>query len=186
MRQVEASAETTRHHRLLKACALVFLGSLVMTAASWVEVPMVPVPMNLQSLAAPLLGMVMGGRLGAASVMLWLGQACLGLPVLSGGASGVHHFVGPTAGYLIAFPLATMASGLLWDRLRSLGFVGAATAMLAGNAIILGLGVLWLAVLFGWSVALTTGLYPFVSGALMKSAAGAGLAVLGERWRPRR
>lgn len=164
--------------RAIGAAGAVVLGSLVMAGSSWVEAPMIPVPMNMQSMAAPLLGILMGSRLGALAVIAWMVEACLGFPVLSGGAAGAHHFVGPTAGYLFAFPLATMVSGLLWERLSKGSFIAGFATMLLGNAIILALGVVWLALMIGWQPALESGLYPFLLGALLKSLLGAGIISL--------
>jgi biotin transport system substrate-specific component len=180
MRPAIASIATGRSQRVnaLNAGGLVLLGSLVMTGSSWVEVPMIPVPMNMQSLAAPLLGIVMGSRLGTLAVVAWLVEACLGLPVLSGGAAGGHHLLGPTGGYLFAFPLAAFFCGLLWERLSHGTFVRSFGIMLLGNATILLLGVVWLATMIGWQPALESGLYPFLLGALMKSLLAAGMVTL--------
>src|SRR3546814_16627125 len=76
----------------------VALGTLVLAASSWIEVPMVPVPMTMQTYAIVLIGALCGWRLAGAVVLAYLGEAVIGLPVLSGGASGPIHFVGPTAG----------------------------------------------------------------------------------------
>lgn len=162
---------------------LVVAGTLAMALSSWIEVPMVPVPMNLQSLTAPLLGMLLGARLGGLSVILWLVEACLGLPVLSGGAAGAHHLIGPTAGYLIAFPISALLCGWLWQRVGRGRLLPSCAIVLIGNMLILGLGVIWLAMAANWSVALSSGLYPFLTGALMKSAIGGALAVLHARAR---
>jgi biotin transport system substrate-specific component len=143
---------------------------------------MIPVPMNMQSMAVPLLGIAMGSRLGSLAVLAWLLEACIGLPVLSGGAAGAHHLVGPTGGYLVAFPLAAFACGALWEQVRRRSFAFAFGTMLLGNAMILGLGTVWLATFFGWQVAMESGLYPFLLGAVMKSLLGAGLVSGIRRW----
>ena len=66
--------------------AAVFLGSLFLAASSWIEVPMFPVPMTMQTFAVTLVGALYGWRLGLATVLAWLGEAALGAPVLAGGA----------------------------------------------------------------------------------------------------
>jgi biotin transport system substrate-specific component len=170
--------------RALNTIVLVLLGSLVMAGSSWVEVPMIPVPMNMQSLAAPLLGIVMGSRVGSLAVIAWLVEACVGLPVLSGGAAGAHHLLGPTGGYLFAFPIAAFSCGLLWERLSHGSFVPSFGVMLLGNAIILGMGVAWLSTIIGWQAGLESGLYPFLLGAVMKSLLGAGAVSLSRRRLP--
>ena len=157
----------------------VVLGTLFLTLSSYVEVPMVPVPVNMQTFAVVLLGALYGWRLGAITIIAWLAEAAIGLPVLSGGAAGAHHFVGPTAGYLFAFPVAGAAVGWLaergWNGRRPvLAFFG----MLLGNALCLGLGAAWLATLFRAEVAWTSGVAPFIVGGVLKSALGAALLAL--------
>lgn len=156
--------------------AAVAIGTVVLALASYIEVPLVPVPVNMQTLAVTLIGALYGWRLGALTVVAWLVEAAMGLPVLSGGAAGAHHFVGPTAGYLFAFPLVAAMTGWLaekgWNGSRPmLAFV----SMLAGNALCLVLGGAWLAVVIGFDAALQAGVLPFLLGAVLKSGLAAAL-----------
>ena len=82
--------------------AAVLFGTLVLAVSSQITVPMVPVPITLQTLVVPMIGALYGWRLGLATVLAWLGEAMIGLPVLQGGTGGLLPFVGPTAGYLAA------------------------------------------------------------------------------------
>jgi len=152
------------------------VGTVFLAAASYVEVPLVPVPVNLQTLAVTLVGALYGWRLGALTVLAWLAEAAMGMPVLSGGAAGAHHFVGPTAGYLFAFPLAAALTGWLaeqgWSGQRP---IAAFVSMILGNAVCLALGAMWLAVSIGLNDAFTFGVFPFLVGGLFKSALGAAL-----------
>ena len=164
----------------------VLLGTLFLTLSSYVEVPMVPVPVTMQTFAVMLVGALYGWRLGAITIIAWLAEAAVGLPVLSGGAAGAHHFVGPTAGYLFAFPVAGAVVGWLaergWNGRRPLlAFV----SMLLGNALCLAIGGAWLAVLFGADVAWTSGVAPFIVGGVLKSALGAALLALLARGKTR-
>lgn len=157
----------------------VLLGTLFLTLSSYVEVPMVPVPVTMQTFAVMLVGALYGWRLGAITIIAWLAEAAVGLPVLSGGAAGAHHFVGPTAGYLFAFPVAGALVGWLaergWNGRRPvLSFL----SMLLGNALCLAIGGAWLAVLFGAEIAWTSGIAPFIIGGVLKSALGAALLAL--------
>ncbi len=156
-----------------KAVAVV-LGSVFLTLMSYIEVPMVPVPMNMQTFAVTLIGALYGWRLGAITIAVWLAEGALGLPVLSGGAAGAHHFVGPTAGYLFAFPIVGAATGWLAQRGWNGHRVGLAfLSMLIGNALCLVLGAAWLAVMIGPEQAVTLGVVPFLLGGLLKSALAA-------------
>ncbi|RUZ74510.1 biotin transporter BioY [Mesorhizobium sp. M7A.F.Ca.US.006.01.1.1] len=152
----------------------VVLGTLFLALASYVEVPMVPVPVTMQTFAVTLVGALYGWRLGALTIAAWLVEGAVGFPVLSGGAAGAAHFVGPTAGYLFAFPLVGALVGWLaergWNGKRvMLAFV----AMLLGNLACLVLGTAWLAVMIGAEQAVTFGFLPFIVGGLLKSALGA-------------
>lgn len=156
-----------------KVGAVVF-GTLFLTLSSFIEVPMVPVPVTMQTFAVALVGALYGWRLGGITIVTWLIQGALGLPVLAGGAAGAHHFVGPTAGYLFAFPIAGMAMGWLaehgWNGHRPfLAFAG----MLISNGLCLVLGAAWLAVLIGVEQAVMAGIVPFLIGAVLKAALGA-------------
>lgn len=155
------------------------LGTLFLALSSYIEVPMVPVPVTMQTFAVMLVGALYGWRLGAITIIAWLAEAAIGLPVLSGGAAGAHHFVGPTAGYLFAFPVAGALVGWLAER----GWNGrkpvlAFVSILLGNVLCLVVGGAWLAVLFGAEVAWTSGVAPFILGGVLKSALGAALLAL--------
>jgi biotin transport system substrate-specific component len=152
---------------------LVIGATLLLTLSSYAEVPMWPVPMTLQTLAVTVIGAALGWRLAVIAVMAWLAEAALGLPVLADGKAGVLVFVGATAGYLAAFPLAALLCGWLAER----GWNGkrpllAVLSMLSGNLLCLALGGAWLAVQVGPAQALTLGVAPFLVGAMVKSLAG--------------
>ncbi len=125
----------------------VVLGTLFLALSSYVEVPMVPVPITMQTFAVTLVGALFGWRLAGATIAAWLIEGAAGLPVLAGGAGGAAHFIGPTAGYLFAFPVVGMVVGWLAERGWAGERIGLAfLAMLIGNALCLVLGAAWLAV----------------------------------------
>ena len=159
----------------IKAAA-VLLGALVLAIASQISVPMLPVPMTMQTLAVTLIGALYGWRLGALTILVWLGEAALGLPVLANGNGGLAPFMGPTAGYLVSFPLVAALVGWLAER----GWNGgrpafAFVSMLLGHALCLALGGLWLATLIGADKAMLAGVVPFLLGSLVKSGLGAAI-----------
>ncbi|OJU03822.1 MAG: biotin transporter BioY [Rhizobium sp. 63-7] len=154
--------------------AFVFAGTLVLALASQIAVPMVPVPITMQTFAVTMIGALYGWRLGVLTVLAWLGEAMLGAPVLAGGAGGLAPFAGPTAGYLVSFPLVAALAGLLAERgwtgnrvIRSFG------AHLLANLLCLVLGGLYLAAMIGAEQAWLLGVAPFVLGAVLKSALAA-------------
>lgn len=156
---------------------LVVAASLVTAAAAQVEIrlPWTPVPITGQSFAVLLSGLVLGSRRAFLAQMLYLSEGVLGLPFFSGGAAGLAHLVGPTGGYLVAFPFAAAFTGFLaergWDRRPVTMFL----AMLAGSTIVFGLGLAQLSRFVPADTLLATGLLPFVPGDLIKSALAAGL-----------
>lgn len=157
----------------------VLFGTLVLAASSQVSVPMVPVPMTMQTLAVTLVGALYGWRLGGLTILVWLAQGALGLPVFAGGSGGFVRFFGPTAGYLLAFPIAGALTGWLVER----GWNGsklllAFAAMLIGNVLCLVLGAAWLAAMVGLPKAIAVGVAPFLLGAALKSVLGAGVLKL--------
>jgi biotin transport system substrate-specific component len=166
---------------------LAVVGVATLTAvASQISVPLpfTPVPLTLQPMVVLLGGAVLGARLGAASQCLYLMAGLAGLPVfaLSGDLSmGLLRLVGPTGGYLMAYPLAAALVGALAARGLDRRVGGAVLAMLAGLAVIFVGGVTWLAKDAGLPTALALGLYPFVLVDVLKVAAAATL--LPSAWR---
>ncbi|MBU1324385.1 MAG: biotin transporter BioY [Alphaproteobacteria bacterium] len=151
-------------HSLL---ALAF--AALMALGAQVDVPMHPVPMTMQSFAVLLAGAALGPAWGVVAVLIYLGAAALGLPVLSEGAGALGPFTGATAGYIFAFPVAAGLAGLarrrgLLDRLP----VGTAV-LFCLHLLLLAMGGGWLATKIGAADAWTAGVRPFLIGAAVKS-----------------
>lgn len=167
-----------RNRSLVWQVGAVLFGTLILALASWIEVPMVPVPMTMQTYAVVMIGAVYGWRLGGITTLVWLGEAAVGLPVLAGGSGGIAHFFGPTGGYLVAFPIIAAMVGWLtgrgWNGGRPLR---AFAAMMLAHAICLGLGAAWLSLLIGFGPAVAHGVIPFIFGSILKSALAAGTLV---------
>ncbi|MCP1199993.1 biotin transporter BioY [Notoacmeibacter sp. MSK16QG-6] len=152
----------------------VLLGSLLLILSSYIEVPMYPVPVTMQTFAVTLIGALYGWRLGGLTIVAWLAEGAAGLPVFAGGAGGFAHFFGPTGGYLFAFVVVAMVVGWLAERGWNGHNVGLAfAAMLIGNALCLVLGAAWLAVMIGVEKAIVAGVLPFILGGILKSALAA-------------
>ena len=99
------------------------VAALVVAASAQVTVPvpLSPVPMTLQPLAVLAVGGLLGAALGGSALLLYLCLGLLGLPVFAGGSGGLLHVLGPTGGYLLAFPAAAAVAGRLAGDARSLG-----------------------------------------------------------------
>jgi biotin transport system substrate-specific component len=163
-------------NRVARQAAPISLGALVVALAAQfvVPVPLSPVPMTLQPLAVLAVGGLLGPAAGVSALVLYIVLGALGLPVFAGGGSGALHLLGPTGGYLLAFPVAAGLTGALAARpphsvLRVL------LACAVGMAIIHLGGVSQLALLGGDpQFAFRVGFLPFLTGDLLK----VGLAAL--------
>lgn len=164
----------------------VALGVVFLTLASWIRVPMIPVPMTLQTFAVLSVGALYGFRMAAATLLTWLAVAFVGAPVLAEFKGGYAVFAGSTAGYLAGFVLAAAVVGWLAERGWTRKVPLALAAMLIGEALIMVPGVLWLAHLYGMEKALEWGFTPFVIGDLLKlGIAGLGVSSLSHFFKKR-
>jgi biotin transport system substrate-specific component len=166
------------------ACAVA--GSVLIAGLAQISfaLPFTPVPITGQTLGVLLVGAAYGPGLGAATLLLYLAWAVIGLPVLAPGPDGTHaagievlRLTSVTGGYLWGFVFAAAVVGWLsrqgWDRsLRS--SIG---AMLLGSIVIYLVGVPWLMAVLDVPLerGLELGLYPFVIGDTLKLLAAAGL-----------
>jgi biotin transport system substrate-specific component len=154
---------------------IVVVASFLTGLAAQIAIPIswTPVPITGQTFAVLLSGAVLGARRGFAAQMLYLAEGAMGFPVFAGGMSGPAVFLGPTAGYLAAFPIAAGITGLLCERGWDRRFVTMFLAMLVGSLSIFALGAGWLLRFVPASNVLTLGVLPFVPGDLIKSALAA-------------
>lgn len=153
----------------LRAPLLALAFAVLMAAGAQIDVPMRPVPMTMQSFAVLLAGAALGPAWGAGAVLIYLGLALLGLPVLAEGGGGPAPFLGPTAGYLVAFPIAAALAGLAARRGVLAHWAAGAGALFGLHLLLLGLGGAWLALEIGAGAAWTGGVRPFLIGAAVKS-----------------
>lgn len=153
--------------RALAVAAFVLLTAI----GARISVPMVPVPMTMQTLAVSLAGLLLGARLGALSQITYLALGAAGLPVFAQGI-GLPALLGPTGGYLLAFPAAAAFTGWAAARVRHAGPAGTALLALvtfAGTLVVFAGGWAQLVVL-GLSPqhALQAGVLPFLAGDVVK------------------
>lgn len=162
------------------ALVLGFSGFIALSAQVSILLPFMLVPFSGQTLAVLLTGAVLGSRLGSLAVLVYLAEGLMGLPVFAGAASAwtptrtaLPTIIGPTAGYLFAFPIAAFVVGWLAERGWDRSVWRAVIAMLIGNIVIYTGGLLWLARLVGAEQAIPLGLLPFIPGDLIKIALAA-------------
>lgn len=168
---------------LMSQILLVVAGSalLALSAQFAFRIPISPVPVTGQTLVVLMIGMAYGSRLGAATVLAYLVEGGMGLPVFANGAAGWPVIAGPTGGYLVGFVAAAFVLGKLAERGLGRGPVSTALAMAIGTIIIYAAGVSWLGQFIGFDKALAGGMLPFLYGDALKLIVAAGLMPLA--WR---
>ena len=169
-----------RGQTTLRAVAMVLFGTALLTLSAKVQVPFWPVPMTMQTFVVLMLGAVYGPRLGVATVLAYIAEGAMGLPVFVSGA-GLAYLAGPTGGYLAGFVAAAYLVGMLAERGFDRRPLTTLVAFLAGTVVLFGLGVVWLSVLFGFDKAIAVGVVPFVPGEVLKIALA--VAALPLAWR---
>jgi biotin transport system substrate-specific component len=172
------SAAATLNNRAARRIAAVILFATLTAVGGVIEfvIPGTPVPITLQTMFVSLAGVLLGPVLGAASQFAYVTAGALGAPVFAGGALGFGHLMGPTGGYLLAFPLAAAVTGWLAGPIPTRWTVPAAmrlyAAILIGTFVIFAGGAAQLALLTGNSqLAIETGVIPFIIGDLVKVSA---------------
>jgi biotin transport system substrate-specific component len=133
------------------------------------------VPITAQSLGIMLCGTVLGAKRGFLSVLLFVVLVAAGLPLLSGGRGGIGLFVGPSAGYLIGFPIAAYVAGLVVERWKvSVGLAALAGAILGGIVVLYAFGIPGMALALGKTLPEAALLAtPFFVGDLIKAVLAA-------------
>ena len=176
------SAPETATTTALRTGGIVLAGTLFVAICAHVSLPLyfTPVPLTLQPFAVLVLGLLLGPGMAFATLAAYLAEGALGLPVFAPGPtglSGLAHFFGPTGGYLMAYPAAAALIALLWRR-SSRNFGWGLVSAAAGDALILAMGAVWLALWTHGSAGsvFTQAVLPFLPGEALKIAAAAGLA----------
>lgn len=165
-----------RSRRATAALVAAFAAMLALASQVAVPIPGTPVPATLQPLVVVLTGLWLGPVAGAASMVLYLAAGAAGLPVFSPyGAPGFLRLLGPTGGYLLAYPAVAAITGLIAQRRGD--FLGRTLAGMAGLVVLFIGGISQLAVLNeSLSVALAMGITPFAALDIVKAGIAAALA----------
>jgi len=167
---------------LAQKALLVLAGTLLIAISAQVSVPFFPVPMTLQTLAILLVGFALGARLGALTVLAYVAEGAMGLPVFSGFKAGLG---GPTTGFLLGFVAMAWIAGYAAERgIRSV--LGLSAVALAASAALYVPGIAWLGAMIGVEKAVAVGMVPFLAGDAVKAVLAAlivtgGWSVLGRK-----
>jgi biotin transport system substrate-specific component len=163
--------------------AVAFATILTIVAAQIsVPLPFTPVPFTFQPMVVLVTAAALGSRLGLASQLAYLALGVIGVPVFAASPvlpQGFARLMGPTGGYLMAYPIAAFVAGALAERGFDRRYFTAVIAMFAGLSLVFLGGVSWLAMFVnparGFSGALSAGLYPFIAADVVKLLAAAGV-----------
>lgn len=168
--------------RTTTVAMVVAVAALTAVAAQW-RIPLWPVPVTGSTLGILLGGAALGWRAGGAAQLLYLAVGAVGAPVFTDAQGGLGVFAGPTAGYLLAYPVAAALVGWMAERQHDRRFWSMVLAFVTGSAVIYIGGVAGLIAIIGLSPAdaLANGVVPFLIGDGIKAAA-AGILLPGA-WR---
>jgi biotin transport system substrate-specific component len=178
---------STPQGRTLEAArqvALVVGASLfvALCARMTIPLPFTPVPLTVQNFGVLLVGLLLGSRRGFAAMILYLAEGAMGMPVFSPssvGLFGLAQILGPTGGYLIAYPFVAGLAGYIFER-GTKSFARAAIAGLLAEIVLFSGGVAWLYIAtHSLARAAYLGLYWFIAAEILKVMVAAAIAV---RW----
>ena len=152
---------------------LILFGTLLLTISAKVQVPFWPVPMTMQTFVVFLIGSTYGVRLSFLTLVAYLIEGALGLPVFAAGG-GIVYLTGPTAGYLFGMTIAAAAISYFANMGYSKSYIKSFISIMIGSIIIFVCGFLYLGSIIGYTKAIQAGLLPFIPSEIFKIA----LAVL--------
>jgi biotin transport system substrate-specific component len=172
----------TRDHIFDRAAqiAIVIAASLFVALCARVTLPLpfTPVPLTLQNFGVLLVGLTLGSRRGFAALFLYLVEGLMGMPVFSPtGPGGLAQLLGPTGGFLLAYPFVAGIAGLVFEKTAPKGFARAASASILAEFFLFACGLSWLGILtHSFAQAIRFGLYWFVFAEVIKIMSAAALA----------
>ena len=152
-----------------KNIALILFGTLLLALSSKVQVPFWPVPMTMQTFKVFIIGMSYGWKLAFSTLVIYLFEGALGLPVFAKGG-GLLYLTGPTAGYLYGMTIAAGVIGIFAELGYNNSYFKSLVSLSIATFIIFLCGVGYLGSLIGYDKALAGGLYPFIPSELFKIA----------------
>ena len=169
-------------NRLVRDIVLVLAGTAVLALSAKISVPFYPVPMTLQTFAIMAIAAAYGARLAVATVVAYLIEGALGLPVFAGAGAGLAYLAGPTGGFLIGFVALAGIVGEAADRGWSRSIPKLFAVMIFADAVVFALGFAWLswfahlasgAIGIGPAKAFAGAIVPFVLADVLKIALAA-------------
>ena len=151
----------------IKNISLVLFGTLLLALSSKVQVPFWPVPMTMQTFVVFLIGMTYSIRLSFLTLLAYLAEGALGLPVFASGG-GLMYLTGPTAGYLYGMTIAALVISYLANLGYGSSYYKTALALIIGSIFIFSFGIIYLGSMIGYDKAIQAGLLPFIPSEIFK------------------
>ncbi|TIL73225.1 MAG: biotin transporter BioY [Mesorhizobium sp.] len=164
--------------RLATQLLLAIVGTLLLTLSAKTRVLLGPVDISMQTLAVFLISAAFGMRLGVATLLLYMAEGAMGLPVFQGTPEkgiGIAYMLGSTGGYLAGFVVMAAIVGWAADRGWDRHPVKLFNAMLVAEIVMMTMGFAWLALLIGPEKSWQFGVVPFIVGDLIKVGLAASL-----------
>ncbi|MGN6143575.1 MAG: biotin transporter BioY [Mesorhizobium sp.] len=173
---VSLALPQNRAARLAMQFGLALGGTLLLTLSAKTKVVLGPVDMNLQTLAVLLIASAFGLRLGVATLLLYLAEGAMGLPVFQSTPEkgiGIAYMLGTTGGYLAGFVVMAAIAGWAADRGFDRNLFKLFGAFMVAEVVMMAMGFAWLATLIGAEKAWQFGVLPFIVPDLVKLALAA-------------
>jgi len=160
--------KSLQNQKVLKYLLITILGSILLTISAKIQIPFYPVPMTMQTFMVLFIGIAFGWKLGLATVLLYLAEGAIGLPVFAGSPEkgiGIAYMVSTTGGYLFGFLVAVFFAGFV--NLEKNMFRNFFLISFAVSTIYL-FGLPWLAYLKGWDIAYVYGFKQVILSDILK------------------
>tara|TARA_Y100001954_G_scaffold171114_1_gene181911 strand:- start:284 stop:835 length:552 start_codon:yes stop_codon:yes gene_type:complete len=160
---------TISSNKIIKTILFALIGSILLIVSAKIKIPFYPVPMTMQTFVVLFLGISFGYKIAVATVIVYLVEGLLGLPVFSNSPEkgvGLAYFVGPTMGYLIGFFFAAFFAGYLNFKTNLIVIF---LKLILSVFFIYLFGIVWLGILIGWEKPIfKLGFFPFIYAELFK------------------
>ena len=147
--------------------SLMLIGTLMLAFSSKLQVPFWPVPMTMQTFVVFIIGMTFGSKLAFFTLLLYLFEGAIGLPVFAKGG-GLLYLTGPTAGYLYGMTIAAGLVGYFADKNFNKSYLKSFVSLFVATIVIFLIGIGYLGSIIGYEKAFAVGLYPFILSELFK------------------
>lgn len=157
------------NHSSVDKIKTLLLGNLLLILSSYLTIPLIAIPITLQTLALGILVVTMGHRYTIAALSCYVIEGATGLPVFAGGSAGLAVLCGYSAGYFCGFFISTYVMGKMIEHTTNQNYLRCCIAFCIGSTLILLFGFCWLAQWVGFQTAFVSGVMPFIPIEMVKA-----------------